>query len=218
MAHEQIYGKIFSLVNSPKEKPSHALVMLHGVGSNERDLLELAPLLSQDRLVVSMRAPILMGPQAYAWFHVQFTADGPVHNWNEAKNSLIIIEDALRDLSRQTGIPLEKISVFGFSQGAIMTVGLVLTSSLNLENYIASSGRTLPEFAEAARTQPLEDYSLRRVYVTHGTKDSKLPIHLGRNTDKLLSSTALKITYKEYNSEHGIAPDLISDVNNWLTL
>lgn len=117
----------------------------------------------------------------------------------------------------KTGIPLEKISVFGFSQGAIMTVGLALTSALNLEKYIAASGRTLPEFAEASKKNPLRDYQLRRVYVTHGVQDSKLPIYLGRDTDKVLSSTALQLTYKEYDSEHTISPEFLADANQWLS-
>jgi phospholipase/carboxylesterase len=214
---EQIYGSISSLTLSSNEKPTKVLVLLHGVGSNEKNLLEIAPLLSDDRMVVSMRAPIAMVPSAFAWFHVQFTEQGPIHNWNEAKHSLKLIEDALLDLSEKTGIPLNKISIFGFSQGAIMTLGLALTSKLNLENYIASSGRTLPEFATSSREQPLSSYSLRRVYVTHGIQDSKLPILMGRNTNQILKSTALQLTYKEYPSDHTISQDVLVDVKKWLS-
>jgi phospholipase/carboxylesterase len=214
---QQIYGKLSALTLFPSAKPAKALVLLHGVGSNEKDLFEVGKYLSDDRLIVSMRAPIVMGSNAYAWFHVQFTERGPVHNWNEAQQNLILIEDALRDLSKETGIALDKISVFGFSQGAIMTIGLALTSKLNLENYIASSGRTLPEFATSSKEHPLDDYKLRSVYVTHGIQDSKLPIHLGRDTNKVLKSTKLKLTYKEYQSDHTIAPEVLSDVKKWLS-
>jgi len=213
---EQTYGKITALTLAQTEKPTRALVLLHGVGSNEQDLFEIAPLMSDDRLIVSLRAPIAFGAHAFAWFHVQFTERGPVHNWSEAKESLTLLEEALRDLSKKTGIPPENISVFGFSQGAIMTIGLALTSKLNLENYIATSGRTLPEFAKAAQETPLSDYKLRRIYVTHGEQDSKLPIQLGRDTEKILKGTDLKLTYKEYNSEHTIAPDVIADIKKWL--
>lgn len=91
---EQIYGKLSTLSTSPTVKPTSALVLLHGVGSNERALLEIGPLLSNDRMIVSIRAPIKMAREAFAWFHVQFTQQGPVHNWNEAKDSLVLIEDA----------------------------------------------------------------------------------------------------------------------------
>jgi phospholipase/carboxylesterase len=214
---EQTFGELSALVVSPIAEPKKALVLFHGVGSNESDLLEIAPLLSEDRLIISMRAPLTMAPNSYAWFHVQFAERGPVHNWNEAKVSLSLIEDALRDLSKKTGIPFAEISVFGFSQGAIMILGLALTSELGLENYIASSGRTLPEFAEESRKNPLNDFQLRRVFVTHGIEDSRLPIQLGRQTEKILRDTALKLVYKEYHSGHEISPELLADAKEWLS-
>lgn len=213
---EQIYGKLSALTFLPSAKSAKALVLLHGVGSNADDLFELAPLLSEDRMLVSLRAPIVMAPKAFAWFHVQFTEQGPVHNWPEAKEALTLIEEALVDLSKKSGIALNNISVFGFSQGAIMTLGLALTSKLNLESYIASSGRTLPEFAQVAKNNPLSDYEQRKVYVTHGIQDSRLPIHFARDTDKILKSTKLKLTYKEYNSEHTISQEVIADTKKWL--
>ena len=77
---EQIFGKLTALTLSPATKPEKALVLLHGMGSNETDLLEIAPHLSDDRMIVSLRGPIEMGANAFAWFHVQFTERGPVHN------------------------------------------------------------------------------------------------------------------------------------------
>lgn len=214
---EQTYGKLSALSLSPVAKPTKALVLLHGVGSNERNLLEVAPLLTDDRMVVALRGPLTFGPQAFAWFHVQFTERGNIHNWPEAQQSLTLIEEALQDLSKQSGIPLGNISVFGFSQGAIMTLGLALTSKLNLENYIAVSGRTLPEFANASKKTPLAEYELRNVYVTHGEQDSKMPVQLGRDTEKVVKATALKLTYKEYKSDHTIAPEVIADAKKWLS-
>ncbi len=214
---EQVYGRLTTLQISPSAKPTKALVLLHGVGSNETDLLGLAPLLSDDRLIVSIRAPIEMAPRAFAWFHVQFTESGPMHTWSEAETSLFLIEDALADLSKRSGIPLSQISVFGFSQGAIMTIGLALTSKLNLKMYIASSGRTLPEIASLAQLKPLAEPTSRHLYLTHGVSDSKLPIRKARETKEILQSKRLQLTYKEYDSGHTITPELLCDAKKWLS-
>jgi phospholipase/carboxylesterase len=42
------------------------LVLLHGVGSNERNLLAVGPMLAPDRTIVSLRSPRIIGPEAYA--------------------------------------------------------------------------------------------------------------------------------------------------------
>ena len=49
------------------------LLLLHGVGSNEHDLFELAPFLDKRFLIISVRAPNTLGAGSYAWFEVNFT-------------------------------------------------------------------------------------------------------------------------------------------------
>ncbi len=209
---EQAFGKLTGTTFSMSTSHRKALVLLHGVGSNERDLLEIAPHLADDRLIISLRAPIAIGPSSYAWFHVQFTEQGPVHNWEEASSSLSALEESLQDLSVKSGIPLHDIAVFGFSQGAIMTIGLALRSELEFERYFAVSGRTLPELAEAASRSPLTGYKKRKIFVAHGTLDSKLPIDLARNTEKTLRAAGFQLTYKEYEADHTIPDQVLSDV------
>lgn len=212
----QRFGTLSAMTLAPAGKPNGALVLLHGVGSNEQNMLELGPVLAEDRMIISLRAPLILGANAFAWFHVQFSQNGPVHNWPEAQNSLKVIEDSLQDISKQTGIPLEKISVFGFSQGAIMTVGLALQSKLTLEKYIAASGRTLPEFAKSSEKSPLANYSQRKIFVAHGEFDSKLPVSLAKNTEKVLRAAKLDVKYKEYKVDHTVPQELISDAKKWL--
>lgn len=213
---KQSFGSLSAITITPDRKPSGVLVLLHGVGSNAQNMLELGSLLSEDQLIVSLQAPIVLGADAFAWFHVQFTPNGPVHNWAEAEKSLHLIEESLQDIAKQTGIPTNKISVFGFSQGAIMTIGLVLQSKLTLEKYIAASGRTLPEFAKASENSPLADYAQRKIFVAHGESDSKLPVHLARDTKNVLRSAKLDLTYKEYKNDHTVPQELISDARKWL--
>ena len=43
---EQVFGKLSAKVLSPETKPTRALVLLHGMGSNEENLLELGPLMT----------------------------------------------------------------------------------------------------------------------------------------------------------------------------
>lgn len=213
---EQHFGKLKALIESPTENPTEALVLLHGVGSNEKNMIELGPMMAENRLIISLRAPLVMGPNAFAWFHVNFTAEGPVHNWSEALNSFLLLEEALSDISQRTGLPLNKIAIFGFSQGAIMTIGLALKSKLLLQKYVAASGRTLPEFKEVSEKSPLENYKERKIFVVHGEFDSKLPISHAKNTEKVLSEAQLNLKYKEYKADHTVPQEVVSDVKAWL--
>src|SRR5262249_14381725 len=67
---------------SDGERPS-LLLLLHGVGSNEQDLFALAPQFDSRFVVLSVRAPLVWGPDSFAWFTVRFQADQPIINAKE---------------------------------------------------------------------------------------------------------------------------------------
>jgi phospholipase/carboxylesterase len=58
-------------------KPTKLLVLLHGMGGNETNLLILADGVAPDTLVVLARGPLQLGGPQFAWFQVRFTATGP---------------------------------------------------------------------------------------------------------------------------------------------
>ncbi len=61
---------------APEGKKPPLLLMLHGVGANERDLFPLAPELDPRLQILSLRAPLTRGPNSYAWFTVAFLPTG----------------------------------------------------------------------------------------------------------------------------------------------
>src|SRR5947209_5788434 len=61
---------------APEGKKPPLLLLLHGVGANERDLFSLAPQLDPRLLTLALRAPLTRGPNSYAWFTVAFLPTG----------------------------------------------------------------------------------------------------------------------------------------------
>ncbi|HZF86428.1 MAG TPA: phospholipase, partial [Burkholderiaceae bacterium] len=52
------------------------LLLMHGVNSHEEDLFGLAQFVPPQFHVLSLRAPNVLVPGAYAWFQFQVGADG----------------------------------------------------------------------------------------------------------------------------------------------
>jgi len=63
---------------APSSGPPPLLLLLHGVGSHEGDLIGLAPYLDGRFYIVSARAPIQLGPGMYGWYHVTLDPQVPV--------------------------------------------------------------------------------------------------------------------------------------------
>ena len=59
-------------------KPNHIkndlniIFLLHGYGSNEEDLFSLKEFIPSNHIIISLRAPISIGFNSYAWYSINF--------------------------------------------------------------------------------------------------------------------------------------------------
>ena len=190
------------------------LLLLHGVGSHEGDLIGLAPELDGRFFVVSARAPNTLAPGAYAWFHVEFTQAGPVINPEEAEASRVALLRFLDEAVDAYGLDPKRVFLMGFSQGAIMSLSLALTRPDKLAGVVAMSGRILPEVLPlAAQSEAMPGLP---ILVVHGVDDPVLPIRHGRAARDRLSGLPVALTYREYPMGHHVTTESLRDVTAWL--
>ena len=114
----------------PKNKSDKPplLLMLHGFGSHEQDLFSMAPMLNEDCLIVSARAPLTLPWGGYAWYEIEFDNSGAKKsNVPQAKESLETILKFIDEVHKAYGTDPEKTHLFGFSQGCILSYALALS-------------------------------------------------------------------------------------------
>lgn len=189
------------------------LVLLHGVGGNERNLLPTAEHLDPRFAVVSVRGPLQIGPDGFAFFNVQFTPE-PVPNADQAEASRVALLEFLPELVREQGIDPKQVFLMGFSQGAIIGASVTLSQPDLIAGLVMLSGRILPEAHPTFA--PPEQLRDTHVFVAHGVHDAKLGIHHGRASQALLSRLGVELTYQEYDMGHEITAAELQDVNTWL--
>ena len=191
------------------------LLLLHGVGSNERSMASLAPAFDPRFLVVSARSPLVLGPDAFAWFHVSFSAQGPVIDRDEAVAGWAHVARFVDEVVAAYGADPARVYVGGFSQGGIMALAALLTAPERIAGAVSMSGRLLPEVLPHAA--PPEALRGRRALVVHGTADEKLGIHLARWAREQLARLPLALTYRELPMGHAVTPESLAEVAAWLT-
>ncbi|MGZ6304315.1 MAG: alpha/beta hydrolase [Ktedonobacteraceae bacterium] len=191
------------------------LLLLHGVGSNEHDLFELAPFLDKRFLIISVRAPNTLGAGSYAWFEVNFTPQGPIINPQQAEASRQTLITFVQEAITTYGADPKQVYLMGFSQGAIMSASVALTQPELVAGAVLMSGRILPEIQPSIASN--EELSGFPFLVVHGTADMVLPISYGRASRELLSSLPVDLTYHEYPMGHEVSQASLSDVTAWLT-
>ena len=191
------------------------LLLLHGVGSDEQDLFALAPYLDERFLVVSARAPFALDYGGYGWFRIEFTPRGMAADNEQAKESLRLLPGFVDELVGAYGADARRVYLMGFSQGAMMSLALVLTRPEKVAGVVAMSGR-LPR--QVVESEPDRDALKGKPFlVTHGLYDPVLPVENGRAVRDHLAALPVELTYREYPMQHEVSAESLRDVAGWLT-
>ncbi|NTU53905.1 MAG: phospholipase [Chlorobiaceae bacterium] len=200
--------------NRHNDKHAPLLLMLHGYGSNEKDLLGLAPYLDPRLRIISLRAPLELAPGMYAWFPIEFTPSGIIANREAAgvaRDQLIEFIRNLIDTLRPKG---GKVFIMGFSQGSVMNYLTAFRNPELLHGVIALSGQ-LPDLKPETDALP-EGLDKVPFLVQHGLYDDVLPISRGRQTNEWLSGKITDFTYREYPMAHQIDQASLDFMTSWL--
>jgi phospholipase/carboxylesterase len=198
---------------TPTDAPP-LLVLLHGIGADEFDLLPLAQAVDPRFVVASIRAP-----HAYyggcAWFHVDFLRDGTVvPDVPQAREVLADLVRWIEAAPARFGTDPARTFMLGFSQGAMMSLGVLGTIPERLAGVVALSGRHLDELF--ARTASDEAVGRVPLLVAHGTLDDVLPVAHGRATRDAFAPISRDFTYEEFTVAHGIIDTELALVAAWL--
>ncbi|HYO82297.1 MAG TPA: hypothetical protein VES20_12910 [Bryobacteraceae bacterium] len=193
-----------------------ALVLLHGLRSNEQDLLSLAPALDPRLLVISVRAPLTLGPSAYAWYPVRFVPGGDFAvDMDVARRNLDVLLAYFRALPEALGFNPKKLYAGGFSQGSIMTLAAALEHPELFAGIICMSGRMPPIVGERDQAPPERMQGLP-VMALHGTFDNVIDIAFGYEVRERLSRLPVALTWREYAMGHYVNAESLGDVRDWL--
>lgn len=202
------------LIREPKVKSEKrkGIILLHGVGSNEKDLFSLAEHLPDDFFVISARGPFIIGADRYAWYNVDFSTGKPIYDARQEEASREIISTFIGQIKQE--YMLDDVYLGGFSQGAIMSYSIGLTQPKSVRGIVALSGRLLLEIQPLVKKS--DELSKLSVFVAHGTQDRTLGIAYAREANTYLKQLGVDLTYSEYENAHQISESVLKDLHQWL--
>ena len=186
------------------------LLLLHGYGSNEQDLIGLAPYVEAGLMCVSARAPYALDFGGFAWFKLDMRPEGISFDFDEARQSLQQVLELIEALVAEC--QPSKLFVGGFSQGASMALAAALQQPHRFDGALALSGL----YGEALRPEDPETVRGFKVFVSHGLQDTVIPIAQARSSKELLDPLGLDMVYNEYEMAHAIDRACLEDIAVWL--
>ncbi len=192
------------------------LILMHGYGSDEKDLFELAKAFPENYFIVSPRAPyVATGTNGYQWYEMTEINGQRDGNAQQLAQSRTTIATFITQVSKKYKVAPGSIYLSGFSQGAIMSYQVGLTQP-NLINGIAVlSGMIYPSFQKSIKPTPA--LQKLKIFVAHGAADTRIPYAKGKAAKDLLASKGITLEFHEYmGMGHSITADVIRDMNKWL--
>lgn len=194
-------------------EPRGLLVLHHGRGTSERDLIGLADLLDPERRlrVVSPRAPLrLPGSPGYHWYVVPRVGHPDPETFFAARAALAELHDGLW----AEGPGPERTVLGGFSMGTVMSYAMALGAERPAVAGILAFSGFVPT---VEGWQPsLADRGGTRAFVAHGRNDPIIGIEFAQRARDLLEAGGLDVVYRESELGHQIDPAQLSEAAAWL--
>jgi len=195
-------------------EPEGLLVLHHGRGADEHDLLGLADMLDPERRlhVATPRGPLQVpGWPGYHWYVVPRVGYPDPDTFRASYRQLAAFHD---ELWERTGVGPERTVLGGFSMGSVMSYGLGLGADRPAPAGILAFSGFVPT-VEAWEPDPAGRPDLK-VFIAHGRGDPVMSVEFARTANDLLRRGGLEVEYHESDVAHQIDPADVPDAVSWL--
>lgn len=195
--------------------PAGLLVLHHGRGADERDLLNLGDALDPEHRmhVATPRAPLTVpGWPGFHWYVVPRVGYPDPDTFRAAFAALAAFHD---ELWKRTGISPAQTVLGGFSMGAVMSYALGLAADrpvpaalLAFSGFIPRVEGWEPELATRADLP---------VFIAHGDHDPVIDVSFARQARERLQAAGVPVSYHESDAGHHIDPRHLQAAIAWVS-
>ncbi|MBV9417342.1 MAG: phospholipase [Solirubrobacterales bacterium] len=195
-------------------EPAGLLVLHHGRGADELDLLGFADVVDPQRRlhVVTPRGPLMLpGWPGYHWYTVPRVGYPDRRTFDDAYRQLAAFHD---ETWERTGIGPNETVLGGFSMGSVMSYALGLGRDRPVPAGILAFSGFIPT-VDGWEPDPASRAQLP-VFIAHGRRDPIMDVAFARRAHSLLDAAGLPVTYLESDAGHQIDPAHIPAATRWL--
>jgi len=195
--------------NLEKGKKYPVIYAMHGMGSDEKDIINLIEELQNDFVLIGIRGT-LATDNGFAYFNIKSFGNPDLDSFDSA---VINLKKFIDNAPKDYPIDTSNQYLLGFSQGAILSMTLALTMGDKLKGIIALSGY-IPWHVKA--NYSIESVEKLLVFISHGEFDPLFPVSIGQDNYDFFKARGGKTTYKQYPAAHEVSFDMKVDFIKWI--
>jgi predicted esterase len=187
---------------------NQTLLLLHGTGGNERDLIALGRELDPNAALLSPRGKVLENGMPRFFRRL---AEG-VFDLEDLKHRTNELADFVTAAAQHYGFATDQLVAVGYSNGANIAASMLLLRPEILSAAILFRAM-VPLYPE---TQP--NLSSVRVWIGAGTNDPIIPMSETKALDELLRNAGAEVTIRYFQAGHELTSQDLEAARDWLTL
>ena len=187
-------------------RSERTLLLLHGTGGNERDLLSLGRELDQNASLLSPRGQVLENGMPRFFRRL---AEG-VFDLEDLKRRTHELADFVAAAAEHYQFSAEQVIAVGYSNGANIAASILLLRPQTLHGAILF--RAMVPLMPPA--QP--DLSSVRVWIGAGDQDPIIPTSESQRLAELLRGSGADVTVRFFNAGHNLTNDEVEAARDWL--
>jgi len=185
---------------------NRTLLLLHGTGGNERDLIPLVRGLDSRAALLSPRGKVLENGMPRFFRRV---AEG-VFDLDDLKKRTNELADFVAAAAQHYGFASDKVVAVGYSNGANIAASMLLLRPKTLR------GAVLFRAMVPLVPESLPDLSSVCVWIGAGSEDPIIPTSETQRLVELLRSAGADVTIRFARAGHGLSNDDIITARDWL--
>jgi phospholipase/carboxylesterase len=197
---------IHQFIPVPNGRTRRVLLLLHGTGGNESDMIPIGRDLDPTAALLSLRGNVLENGMPRFFRRLAegvFDEADVIRRANE-------LADFLPRAAEQYGFDLKQLTAVGYSNGANIAAAVLLlrpgalTSAILLRAMVPLTPESPP------------DLNGTRVLICSGKRDSIIPVENAERLAAMLRDAGSDVTHRLEDSGHQLVFDEIAAAKNWL--
>lgn len=197
---------IHRFVPSSNAATASTLLLLHGTGGNEHDLIDLGRSLAPDANLLSPRGKVSENGMPRFFRRLAegvFDEADLIHRTHE-------LADFITAAAKQYGFSPDTITAVGYSNGANIAASMLLLRSEVLSRAILLRAM-VPLIPEKS-----PDLTGSRIFLASGLSDPILPIDNARKLASMFRQAGANLTFKEIQAGHQLTSGELDAARVWL--
>ncbi len=185
---------------------SRTLLLLHGTGGTEWDLIGLGRELDPNAALLSPRGKVLENGMPRFFRRL---AEG-IFDLEDLKHRTHELADFVTEAAKHYGFPSDRVIAVGYSNGANIAASMLLLRPEIMRAEIL--------FRAMVPLNPdtLPDLSSVRVWIGAGDQDPIIPVSEAQRLGELLRRAGADVTIRFFNAGHGLTNDDLEAARPWL--